>query len=318
MDTVMQRWEDGSRGDDLLVREREDESHSMWSPIPKHFESILPRTCGWHYGFSVVTAGGPVAPCCAASKEEEDMGTVVAGEVSFADVWNNEYYTKSRMAMVGKSTDGMDNVDPTCTRCYFPKFVHHLYDIYDALVVQRFGEVFGDSEPQMAKAFALLGNSYGSADTAGFVAHYEQYQIESAIPQSVTLTGDFPQSVTLQGALPQSKMSSEDATGILRKFGALVSGLGLNGSKVFDESLLDHPKDEIISAIVIILNGETPKDQQAFAKEAALVLAFLQPDVGEGGVAIDSMRSDQFTWRSEVELEMQKINREITSRTQSR
>lgn len=317
MDTVMQRWE-GVSGDDLLAHESEDESHSMWSPIPKHFESILPRTCGWHYGFSVVTAGGPVAPCCAASKEKEDMGTVAVGEVSFADVWNNEFYTKSRMAMVGKAVDGLDHIDPTCTRCYFPKFVHHLYDIYDALVVQRFGEVFGDSEPEMAKAFALLGNSYGSADTAGFVAHYEQYQSMNAFPQSVTLKRDLRQSAILQGALPQYKMSNEAATAILMKLGSLVSGLGLNGSKVFDESLLEHPKDEIVSAIVFILNEEKAADKKAFAKEAGAVLAFFQPGVGEAGVSIDSMRCDEFTWRNVVEAEMQKNNPAIASQTQVR
>lgn len=308
MDALMERWREAGRGDYFLPHEYGSEYQMMWSPMPKQFESILPRTCGWHYGFSVVTAGGAVAPCCAASKEKEDMGTVVAGEVSFADVWNNDFYTKSRMAMLGEPTDGLDHVDPTCSRCYFPKFVHHIYDAYDALVVQRFGEVFGDAEPEMAKAFALLGNSYGSADAAGFVAHYDQYLGKSPSPPRITL----------RQVLPPDNMSIEEATRILEQLGTLVSGLGLNGSKVFDESLLAHPKDVILSAIVALLNGNIAADQQAFAREAALVLAFLQPGVGPSGVGIDSMRSDQVSWRSDVEAQMQKSIREIASRTEGR
>jgi hypothetical protein len=92
----------------------------------------------------------------------------------------------------------------------------------------------------------------------------------------------------------------------------------LNGSKVFDESLLKHPKGDSLSAIVIILNGQLAADQQAFAREAAAVLAFFQPGVGEAAVAMDSIRSDQRTWRSVVEAEMQKNGREIASRTQRR
>jgi hypothetical protein len=111
---------------------------------------------------------------------------------------------------------------------------------------------------------------------------------------------------------------SDQATEILRQFGTIVANVGLDGSKVFDESLLNHPKGEILSAIVTILNGEVAADQKAFATEAAAVLAFFQQGAGEGGVAIDSMRSDQHTWRSVVEAEMQKNNKEIASRTHGR
>lgn len=169
MDTMIERWKAAGRDDYFF----EHEFHQFWSPLPKQTETNLPRNCGWHYGFSVVTSGGPVSPCCATSKDKDDFGTVVPGVVSFADIWNNDHYQKSRLAMTGQPTESLDHVDSVCTRCYFPKFVHHLYNSYDELVVQRFDEVFGDSEPEMAKAFALLGDAGVNAD--GFVAHYEQH-----------------------------------------------------------------------------------------------------------------------------------------------
>ena len=168
---LFKRWEAAGHGDYFF----EHELTPFWSVLPKEFDSMFPQTCGWHYGISVVTAGGSVSPCCSVSKDKDDFGTVVPDVVSFADIWHNDHFKKSRMAMAGQSTDGMDHVDPVCTRCYLPKFAQHIYDTNDKLVAQRFGEVFGDSEPEMAKAFVLLGDGFGCADTDGFVSHYEQH-----------------------------------------------------------------------------------------------------------------------------------------------
>ncbi|CAA0120105.1 Coenzyme PQQ synthesis protein E [Halioglobus japonicus] len=303
MDEMTKVWEEAGRGDYFF----EHESQYVWSPIPKQFESVLPRTCGWHYGFSVVTAGGPVAPCCATTKDQEDMGTVVAGEVSFADIWNSDVYTKSRKAMIGESSDGLEHVDSTCTRCYFPKFVHHLYDTYDTRVVQQFGEVFGDSEPEMAKAFALLGDEIGGADAAGFVAHYEQN----------LLMGTAAKNTSVQIDRIHNALSHDEAMDILRQFGAVISSVGLNGNQVFDESLLRHSKDRVMASIMAILGAETAAEQQSFAREAALVLAFFQSDVGKDSAPIDTVRSNNVTWRNDVEAEIQKNNRLIAAQTEA-
>ncbi len=313
MDELIAGWEKAGRSDYFF----EHEHHLFWSPMPKQFESILPRTCGWHYGFSVVTAGGPVAPCCATTKDSEDMGTVVAGQTSFADVWNNDYFIKSRMAMVGRPTEGLEHADPTCTRCYFPKFVHHLYDVYDARVTKRFNEVFGDSEPAMATAFELLGEGFGSADVAGFIAHYEQHLARNPTPAHSVSKIESVRSAVAQTVAPRSEIPPEDATKILQRFGALVASLGLDGTRVFDDSLLQHSKDEVKSAILAVLGGEFAVDQKAFAREAALVLAFFQPSIGEQGVAIDSFQTDDLHWRSHVEAEIQKTNQEIVALTGS-
>ena len=168
---MFKRWEEAGRGDYFFEHER----HPFWNLLPREFESILPKACGWHYGISVVTAGGPVSPCCSVSKDKDDFETVVPGVVTFNDIWKGDHYRKSRMALAGQSTDSLDHIDPVCTRCYIPKFLHHIYDDHDALVTQRFEEVFGDSEPEMKRAFDLLGEGFGCADPNGFVAHYEQH-----------------------------------------------------------------------------------------------------------------------------------------------
>ena len=170
IDSMMARWEAAGRTDYFF----DHEYHQSYSPLPKQFESRLPGSCGWHYGYSVVTAGGPVSPCCATSKDKDDFGTVVAGETSFAEIWNNDLYTKSRMALAGQASPGLNHVDTVCTRCYFPKFVQHLYNNYDGLVANRHNEVFGDTDPAMSTAFALLAEAESTGDVAGFIAHCEQ------------------------------------------------------------------------------------------------------------------------------------------------
>jgi MoaA/NifB/PqqE/SkfB family radical SAM enzyme len=149
---------------------RESELQACWSPIPRDQPSMYPGACAWHYGYSVVTASGAVAPCCAAAKKEDDFGMVRPGETSFRDVWNGDRFVKSRMAFRGAESTDLQHVDTICMRCYYPKFVHHLYTPYDICIIRQARELFGDAEPQLARAFELLGTA--PPDIAAFVAHW--------------------------------------------------------------------------------------------------------------------------------------------------
>lgn len=151
---------------------QEHELAASWSPIPKEIPSAYPGACAWHYSYSVVTAGGPIAPCCAAAKEEDDFGTVRPGETSFKDVWHGEPYVKSRMAFNGNESRELDHVDTICMRCYYPKFVHHLYTPFDRRVIEKSQTLFAESRPDLARACALLGAE--PLDVASFVAHVEK------------------------------------------------------------------------------------------------------------------------------------------------
>jgi MoaA/NifB/PqqE/SkfB family radical SAM enzyme len=140
----------------------EHEKRGSWFYPAVQKKAKEPAFCTWHYGFSVITAGGPVAPCCAAAKDRDDFGTVVPGEVSFAEVWNSAKVQKSRASFAGKDTSGADGVDSVCLRCYFPKFVQQIYSLHDIKVTAQFYRQIGRSEPELRHAFDLLARTrYG-------------------------------------------------------------------------------------------------------------------------------------------------------------
>jgi hypothetical protein len=171
MKKMLDEWEKAGQGDYWMDHEK----RPFWSIFPKTEEEKFPSFCAWHYGFSVITGGGPVAPCCAVSKDRDDFGMVVPGRVRFRDVWNNELYQTSRAAFAGKDVSELKQVSTVCQRCYFPKFVQHLYSVHDFKVSAQFGSVFGGTEPVLEQAFALLNDP--TAFPAFFAKHLRQTEI---------------------------------------------------------------------------------------------------------------------------------------------
>jgi MoaA/NifB/PqqE/SkfB family radical SAM enzyme len=158
----------------------EHEKHPYWLPYSKLDDAKFPSFCAWHYGVSVVTAGGPVAPCCATAKDRDDMGTVAPGKVGFGEIWNSARYQKARAAFAGKQVPELNAVDSLCTRCHFPKFVQHLYSIHDGKVTTQFHHAFGSSEPLMDEAFRILDGKVNETATSGFAKFFEQHLIDHA------------------------------------------------------------------------------------------------------------------------------------------
>jgi MoaA/NifB/PqqE/SkfB family radical SAM enzyme len=133
-----------------------------WSPLPGVERGRSASACGWHYGYSVVTGGGRVAPCCAVASDAYDLGELAPGQITFRDVWNNDNYAKSRAAFAGKD-EGLSEVETVCTRCPYPLAIHHLYSVHDAKVVGQFYRRFAGSEPVLRRAFDLFSRiRYGS------------------------------------------------------------------------------------------------------------------------------------------------------------
>lgn len=167
-------WKAAGRGDYFQPHE----ITMSWSPLPKNLPSAYPKACAWHYGYSVVTASGAIAPCCAASKQVDDFGTVKPGEGGFKEVWNGDLFAKSRHAFAGTDAPELAHVDTMCMRCYYPKFVHHLYTPFDVRVIEQARALFGESDPKLVTAFELLAAS--PVDVDGFLAHCAEANLTPA------------------------------------------------------------------------------------------------------------------------------------------
>jgi MoaA/NifB/PqqE/SkfB family radical SAM enzyme len=134
---------------------------AVWSPLPA-LSPRPPGRCSWHYGFSAITAGGKVAPCCMIPHERNDFGSVRPGESRFRDVWNNDLYRRSRADVAGREVGGLAASETICSRCPAPPFLYHMYSLHDSKAIARFHQLFRGSEPLLERAFDLLCRSrYG-------------------------------------------------------------------------------------------------------------------------------------------------------------
>lgn len=217
-------WEIAGKADYFA----EHEKRPSWSLFPKTSEADQPKFCTWHYGYSVVTAGGSIAPCCATSKDRDDFGTVIPGEVRFADVWNDARLRKSRASFAGKRVEGLDQTDSVCLRCYFPKLVQHVYTQHDTKVISSFFRNFGVTEPLLEGAFDTLARNrfsrrahfllrrglfrrlfmaFGNGnerDTSAFVKYFEHHLVNEWPSLADRATPTLPLHLTL-GDGPQRK-----------------------------------------------------------------------------------------------------------------
>jgi MoaA/NifB/PqqE/SkfB family radical SAM enzyme len=129
-----------------------------WSPLPQPAAGQPPR-CAWHYGFSAISAGGKVSPCCAVPDQKNDFGDFIPGRAAFREVWNNERYRRSRADFSNRPTDGLAST--ICTECPVPKFVHHMYSLHDYKVIAQARHVLTGTDP-LSVAFDLFGRTrYG-------------------------------------------------------------------------------------------------------------------------------------------------------------
>ncbi|MEH6515133.1 MAG: radical SAM protein [Halioglobus sp.] len=140
----------------------EHERHSFWFPTKKKDEAKYPDFCSWHYGNAVVSGGGPVPPCCATPKEVDDFGTFVPGQNSFAALWNNENYQHARSVLATDQPTYGPDIKTVCDRCFFPKFVQHVYSVHDAKVIAAFHREFNGKDNVLESGFRVLSRErYG-------------------------------------------------------------------------------------------------------------------------------------------------------------
>lgn len=115
-------------------------------------------SCAWHYLYSIVNADGSVSPCCAPWEQEHDFGVVAPGKATFASVWNNERFVRSRGALSAHPGPHDREIGTICLPCPFDSYVKDQYTPWDADVVKRFQEA-GVGDRVLRKAFSLLARS---------------------------------------------------------------------------------------------------------------------------------------------------------------
>ena len=133
-------------------------------------------SCAWHYNYSFVNSDGSVSPCCAPWEQTYDFGVVKPGLVSFADVWNNNMYRKSRAAFAHKEIKGLDLVNTLCLTCPFDESMQNQYSSLDEEVTNQFKRVYKDSEPLLEKSFSLLSNE------DDFVSFFKKNFVDDVAP----------------------------------------------------------------------------------------------------------------------------------------
>ena len=116
------------------------------------------KSCAWHYSYSVVNADGSVSPCCAPWEQAYDFGKVVPGKLAFSDIWNNDFFRKSRGVFSSHTVKDFSNVKSICEKCPFDDYVKDQYSPWDKFVHNRFWQVCAN-DPALKKAFLLLTRS---------------------------------------------------------------------------------------------------------------------------------------------------------------
>ena len=146
--------------------------------LPQKNRSTLP--CAWHYNYSVVNADGSVSPCCAPWEQKFDFGVVQPGRESFADIWNNDLYRRSRGAFAGKEVKGLSQLETLCVKCPYGHGIQNLYSGLDIHVINQFNKVFKGSDPILDVAFDLLN------DKKRFVEFFRENLIDDFSPETPT------------------------------------------------------------------------------------------------------------------------------------
>ncbi|GAH15723.1 unnamed protein product, partial [marine sediment metagenome] len=103
-------------------------------------------SCAWHYSYSVVNADGSVSPCCMPWEQEHDFGNIEPGLISFAGIWNNNKFRKSRSVFAHKPIKGLYQVNTICLQCPYGENLQDLYSPLDVEVINQFDRVYGDSD----------------------------------------------------------------------------------------------------------------------------------------------------------------------------
>ena len=135
---------------------KKPDAESSTSPTVNLNPVAKEPSCSWHYAMSVINSDGSVSPCCVPWEQEYDFGFVVPNQVKFSDVWNNEYFRKSRAAFSSKPLDGFPNIHTLCEKCPYPASIMNQYVPYEREIIKNFWKTNQGNDYGLEQAFRLL------------------------------------------------------------------------------------------------------------------------------------------------------------------
>jgi hypothetical protein len=113
-------------------------------------------------------------------------------------------------------------------------------------------------------------------------------------------------------ALPESTdMTLDDAVRITQDYMAELNRIGMDGRTVHDISLLPHPKTRVTAALLMLMNDAKVEEDKSNFKNAIMVLAYFQPDVGPTASGLGKTGPEQQTWKVVVEREKRELKRAL-------
>jgi MoaA/NifB/PqqE/SkfB family radical SAM enzyme len=150
--------------------------------VPIHVGKPEGRSCGWHYGYTVVNADGAVQPCCGLYRPSDDFGQVTAEPKSFGRVWNNvNFETVRREFPNGTQTQG---TSPTsaCTTCKRPESFHNHYTMLDREIMVRYWTLSAGSEARQLDEFYTLLQKSPPKFVAAYAVRYGDVAAAACAP----------------------------------------------------------------------------------------------------------------------------------------
>ena len=149
--------------------------------VPMYVGKPEGRSCGWHYGYTVVNADGAVQPCCGLYRPSDDFGHVTAEPKSFGKVWNNENFATVRREFPHGMRTQETGPTNACTTCKRTDTFQNHYTTLDREIMVKYWSLSPDSEArQLDEFYTLLQKS-----PAKFAAAYAVRYGDVAEPVSV-------------------------------------------------------------------------------------------------------------------------------------
>lgn len=122
----------------------------------------------------------------------------------------------------------------------------------------------------------------------------------------------------LPAAPGSADMALEEALHITQAYMAELSRIGMDGRTVHDLSRLPDSKHRVTAALLMLMDVAKSDEDRSNFKNAIIVLAYFQPEVGATAIGLDQLGPQHKTWQKIVAREKRDLERVLASAGESR